>query len=106
MLVSYAWSVAGTSDGADTPGISGASQAVASVPVPYQGSVTLRLTITDNFGASDTTYATVTASSASSATPPPDTQVQRDGGGAIGVSWLALLALLLLVRTRRTATLR
>lgn len=103
VLVSHAWSVVGASDGAETPGIIGASQAVASVPVPLRGSVTVQLTVTDNFGATDTTYATLTASGATSTAPPPDTQVQR-GGGAIDMSWLALLALLLLARARRTAT--
>ena len=104
MLMSYAWSVVGTTDAA-TPGISGANQAVASVPIPLRGSVTLQLTVTDNVGATDTTYATLTASEATSTTPPPDTAVHRDGGGAIGQPWLVLLALLL-ARTRRTATLR
>jgi serine protease len=101
MLLNYAWSVASTSEDAVTPGIAGANQAVASVPLPVRGSVTLQLTVTDNFGATDTTYATLTATSGSSASPPPDSQVLRDGGGSITVAWLALLALLLFTQRRR-----
>jgi serine protease len=104
MLVNYAWSVAYTSEDAGTPGISGANQAVASVPIPVRGNVTLQLTITDNLGSTDTTYAMLNATSGSSASPPPDTEVQRDGGGSISVAWLALLALLLIARHTRRLT--
>jgi len=93
MIASYAWSVAAIAGGATTPVIGNAGQAIATVPAPARGNVTLRLTVTDNFGSSDYAQANVAADAASSDSPPPQTEVQHGGGSADG----ALLALPLLL---------
>jgi serine protease len=52
------------------PAIAGADSANASVAAPGSGSITLRLTVTDNLGRTDTAEVVVTPSSASTEAPP------------------------------------
>jgi len=100
----YQWSVVSTSGGADTPVIQNPTQAMATVTSPATGSAVLRLTVTDNTGATDTADVTLTivgqGGSSGSTSPPPTTDINGEGGGA--VSW----PLLLLLSTATTFTLR
>jgi serine protease len=100
---SYAWTVVSTSGGAGTPAIINATQAVASVESPAVGSYTLRLTLTDNLGASDNALVTVTAAgtggSSGSTSPPPSTA--SGGGGTLSPMTVLLLALFAVALMRR-----
>ncbi len=96
-IAGYAWSVTGVTGGADTPAITNADQAVASVPVPARGSVTVRLIVTDSSGDSDNAEVVLKPVSASSSSPPPAAEVHRGGGSLDGVL-LALLGLLFAIR--------
>lgn len=91
----YQWTVVSTADGADTPAIQDPTQAVTSVTAPATGSAVLRLTVTDNTGASDTADVTLTivgqGGSGSSTSPPATTDTNGEGGGAL--SWPLLLLL-------------
>jgi serine protease len=105
---SYLWSVVSTSNGATAPTIQNPTQAVAAITAPSQGTVVLRLTVTDNLNATDTADLTVTVistgGSATSTSPPPSTST--GGGGAL--SWpllLGMAAMLATYRTRRFARL-
>jgi serine protease len=64
---SFAWSV--TSPTSNPPPIAGASSATASVAAPGSGSITLRLTVTDDRGLTDTADVVVAPNSVSSAAP-------------------------------------
>lgn len=101
-LMSFAWSVVGASGGASAPTISTANQASAAVESPARGSYTLRLTITDNHGATDSAEVTVTASngggSSGSTNPPPATG--KGGGGSLPPASLLLMMMLLLGHLR------
>jgi serine protease len=81
-LVSHAWTVESVSGGAESPTITDPDQAVASVPAPRQGRVTLRLTVTDNHGDSDTASVSLAGTGDSG------------GGGAADAPLLALILLL------------
>jgi serine protease len=105
-LTSYAWTVLSVDGGATTPGIVGAAQALASVPVPTQGSVTLQLAVTDNLGDSDTANVTLSASGGSSSAAPASTSVPRGGGAADGVLLLVLGTLLARRATQRRTLLK
>jgi serine protease len=103
---SYQWTVVSVTNGATTPTIQNPTQAIASFTAPAQGSVILRLTVTDNLGATDTAdvIATVIATGGSSgSTAPPPASSKSGGGGEM--SWLLLvgLAMLIAVRARRVA---
>jgi serine protease len=107
---SYLWSLVSTSNGATTPTIQNPTQAIASVTAPAQGTVVLRLTVTDNLSATDTADLTVTVVSTGGSTgttsPPASTSTGGGGGGAL--SWpllLGMAAMLALSRTRRFARL-
>jgi serine protease len=65
---SHSWSV--IEPVANPPAVAGANSANASVPAPGSGSITLRLTVTDNFGRTDTADVVITSSSASTGAPP------------------------------------
>lgn len=98
----YQWSVISATSGASSPTITNATQSVASVPVQVNGTVVLRLTITDNLGASDTADVSIVMAAASSGgtgttSPPPSTST--GGGGAY--SWLLLMLTVLLLLNRR-----
>jgi serine protease len=98
ILTSYRWTVAGTTGGAATPALASASQAIATVESPLQGSYTLRLAVTDNLGATDSAEVTVTAlpgGGASQGTNPPPATATRGGGGGTSPFTLLLLAALL-----------
>jgi serine protease len=100
---SYLWSVVSTSGGATTPTISGANQAVATVMSPSTGSYTIRFTVTDNFGTSDSATLTVTAAGDTPpiTTPPPsggDGGNTGGGGGSVSILTLLLAALMLAAR--------
>ncbi|MBK9253102.1 MAG: S8 family peptidase [Proteobacteria bacterium] len=100
----YQWSVVSATSGASPPAITNAAQSVASVPVQANGTVLLRLTVTDNLGATDSADVSIVMAAASSGgttttSPPPSTST--GGGGAY--SWLLLLLSggLLIARRRR-----
>jgi len=100
-IATQSWTVDGVDGGAATPTISNSGQLVASIAAPTQGSITLRLTITDNLGASDAARLTIAANGdIASEAPPPAGGVSR-GGGAVD---LLLLALCLLLFTQRLRT--
>lgn len=103
-IVGHAWSVTGATGGAGMPVIDNADQAVASVAVPFHGSVTVQLLVTDSSGDSDTALVTVTAGDADSSSSPPIAGVSR-GGGSMDFAVLGMLCLLLFGRlaSRRPA---
>jgi serine protease len=97
----YQWSVVSATSGANTPTISNASQSVASVVVQENGTVVLRLTITDNLGANDTADVSIVMTAASNGgsggtSPPPSTST--GGGGQYSALWLVFTLALLLAR--------
>jgi len=98
---SYQWTVTSTSNGAATPTIQNPTLSIAGITAPAKGSVVLRLTVTDNLGATDTADVTVTVASTGGSTgttaPPPFTS---NGGGGGALSWLFLLGTILLLATR------
>jgi serine protease len=102
----YQWSVVSATSGASSPAITNATQSVASVPVQANGTVVMRLTVTDNLGASDTADVSIVMAAASSGgtgatSPPPSTST----GGGGEYSWLLMLlaGLMLLARRRNFA---
>ncbi len=100
-IATQSWTVDGTTGGAATPAIGNAGQLVASIAAPTQGSITLRLTITDNLGASDVARLTIAASGGiTSEAPPPTDGVSRGGGS---VDWVLLTLCLLLLAHRQPA---
>jgi serine protease len=102
-IASYAWTVASLAGGATTPTIQSATLPRATVLSPAQGSITLRLTVTDNLGSSDSASVTITAAGGSTSTSPPPSIGNSGGGGALSVISLLLAALLLLAQRRRFA---
>jgi serine protease len=99
-ITTHSWTVESTSGGAAAPTIVNAAQLVASIAAPSQGSVTVRMTITDNLGTSDFTRLTIAADGGiTSAAPPPQDGVSR-GGGSVDLWLLALCALLFAHRLR------
>jgi serine protease len=102
-VATYLWSVVSTSGGAASPTIGTPSQAVATVLSPNAGSYVLRLTVTDNFGSSDSALVTVTAVGGTSSSPPPaHGGAGSGGGGAVSITLLLLAATLLVARRRIT----
>jgi hypothetical protein len=98
--------VVSATSGASSPAITNATQSVASVPVQANGTVVMRLTVTDNLGASDTADVSIVMAAASSGgtgatSPPPSTST----GGGGEYSWLLMLlaGLMLLARRRNFA---
>ena len=67
VLAAHAWSV--VAPVSNPPPISGADSANASVTAPGAGSITLRLTVTDNLGRTDTADVVITSSTASTDAP-------------------------------------
>jgi len=103
---SYQWTVVSATLGASTPAISNATQPLASVPVQANGTVVLRLTVTDNLGASDFADVSIAMEAASSGgttstSPPPAT----GSGGGGSYSWLLMMlsGALLMARRQRCA---
>lgn len=68
-IASYQWSVVSVSNGATTPTIVNPTSATATVQAPSTGSVTVRLTVTDDAGKQDTADVVITSSSASTSAP-------------------------------------
>lgn len=66
-VVAYAWSI--VSPGSAPPGISGANTSTATVVAPATGSFTVRLTVTDDTGRTDSADTVVTATAATTAAP-------------------------------------
>ncbi len=96
-IASMLWSVESTSGGASAPSISSATQAVATVPSPVRGSYSIRFTVTDNLGSSDSAIVSVTAAGDEPPAPPPDSGGggSSGGGGNLSILTLSLAALLL-----------
>ena len=98
----YQWTVVSATSGASAPAITNSTQSVASVPVQANGTVVLRLTVSDNLGASDTAdvsieMAAATGGTTTTAAPPSSSK----GGGGV-FSWLlSLLSAAMLVARRR-----
>jgi len=103
----YQWSVVSAADGASTPVIQNATLATAGVTAPAQGTVILRLTVTDNLGASDSADVTMFVSARSgnsdSTAPPPSTDT-GGGGGVLGWPQLLLLGAATALSRRRVTT--
>jgi serine protease len=99
---SFLWTVASVSGGAAAPGITNATQSIATVTAQAAGTVVLRLTVTDNFGASDAADVTVvitgTSGSTGSTSPPPTTG--NGGGGVLSLPLLLGAAAMLALRRR------
>jgi len=92
MLTGFAWSVVATSGGAATPVFANASAATTTVVSPSVGSYTVRLTVTDSLGGTDTADITVDAASSGGTVTPstPPASSGSGGGGALGLELLAL----------------
>ncbi|HXR51102.1 MAG TPA: S8 family serine peptidase [Steroidobacteraceae bacterium] len=106
---SYQWSVVSVADGASTPTIQNATQAIASVTAPFAGTVNMRLTVTDNLGASDfadvSIFVAARNGGSDTTAPPPSTDV-GGGGGALGWPQLLLLGAAGIAALRRRGSLR
>ncbi len=99
-IASYLWTVESTSGGAASPTIVSPTQAHASVPAPSTGSYSLRLTVKDNLGGSDSAIVAIMASGDNTSTSPPPT-ADSGGGGTLSILFLLLAAMLLLARHMR-----
>jgi serine protease len=100
-LAGFQWTVVpgGT---AAAPAIDGAQAAVATLPAPAAGTLALRLTVTDDTGATDSVDVTVVAATSgggSQTTAPPATAPSGTGGGGGRTGQPELLLLLLLLAT-------
>lgn len=96
---SYRWTVASTSGGAASPAFADPTAAVTTVLSPSVGSYTVRLTVTDSAGATDTADITVQATDSGGTVTPTTPPSSSGGGGALGAS--ALLGLVLAHAMRR-----
>jgi hypothetical protein len=122
-IASYAWTFVASSPPGQTPVIQGADQSTAIVLAPASGSLTFRLTVTDDQGSIDSADVVVTPASATAtsgavssaaacpvAIPAPTPLVvvaapapsHKGGGGAM--TWWILLALATLGVTRKHYT--
>lgn len=106
-IASYTWSTVSATGGAATPSFGTPSAASTTLASPVAGSVTLRLTVVDNLGASDTADITIDAPTSGGAisTPsaPPTAPASTGGGGAADVWLLAALLGMLIFVTRARA---
>lgn len=105
-VASYTWSTVAASGGAATPSFGSPGASTTTLASPTAGSITVRLTVLDDAGASDTaditidapaSGGTVNASSAPAATP------DSGGGGASDAWLLAALCTLLVIAARSRA---
>jgi serine protease len=102
-IASYAWTVVSATDGAATPVIQSANQALATVVTPSQGTITLRLTVTDSSASSDSALVSINGVGDSTTTSPPTVAAESGGGGSADLLWLLVLALQwLALRRQRT----
>jgi serine protease len=100
----YQWSVVSATSGASVPTLTNATQSVASVPVQVNGTVVLRLTVSDNLGASDTADVSIVMAAASSggtSTTAPPPSASTGGGGVYSSLLLMLTGAMLIARRRR-----
>jgi hypothetical protein len=107
-LSSYAWTVVSTSGGASMPAFANPNVASTTIVSPTLGSYTVRLTVTDSLGATDSADITVdAASSGGTVTPstPPATS-GSGGGGSLAVELVALALLSARSFRQRRAILR
>lgn len=101
-IVTYAWSVLSATGGATQPLLAAPDAAVTTMLSPSAGTVTLRLTVTDGAGASDTADVTIQAATSggavsSSSAPAAAPEPSGGGGGALDVLTLLTFALVLAV---------
>ena len=91
-LVAQSWVL--VNGGGIVSGLDGAANApLASFTPSAPGSVTVRLTVTDNAGGSASVEQVVSVAAAPTPTPTPTPPVNGDsGGGALGGGWLLALA--------------
>jgi serine protease len=99
---SYRWTVASTSGGATSPAFANPTAAVTTVLSPSVGSYTVRLTVTDSTGATDTADITVQATDTGGVVTPTTPPSSGGGGGAVLPPALLGLAVLAALRRRRT----
>lgn len=102
-IASYAWTTVSTSGGAATPSFATPAAATTTILSPVSGSISVRLTVVDDHGGSDTADLTIdAATSGGNVTAPsaPATASSGGGGGAMDPALLlALTAALVLGRT-------
>ena len=93
-LTTFAWSVVSATGGAATPVFANASAASTTVISPSVGSYTVRLTVTDSLGGTDTADITIDAASSGGTVTPttPPASSSSGGGGALGLDLLTLAA--------------
>jgi hypothetical protein len=92
-IASYAWTVESLAGGATTPVLASANTAMASLVTPGQGTVVLRLTVTDNLGSSDFATVSITGTGGVSSAPPPAPAPTSGGGGDVSIFALLFAAL-------------
>jgi serine protease len=92
-LAAYAWTLVSATGGAAAPAFSTPAAAVTTIGTPTAGTLTLRLTVTDNAGAVDTADVTVNAPTSGGAVVTPAAPAAPDSGGGGRLDALLLLAL-------------
>ncbi len=108
-IASFAWVVTGTTGGAAPPVLTTPSASTATLLSPTAGTVALRLTVTDNQGATDTADVSIEAATSGASIVAPSTptatvsETGGGGGGITDVATLAMLAALLAAATVRNA---
>ena len=100
-IASFAWTVESVTGGATPPVIGNPGQAVATLPSPVTGTLSLRLTVTDNLATSDSVLVSVTGNGDTATTSPPPATGTGGGGGALTSLTLSFLAILLWALRRR-----
>ena len=101
---SYRWTVVATTGGAATPAFANPTSAVTTVLSPSTGSYTVRLTVTDSAGATDTADITVQAIDSGGVVTPTTPPSSGGSGGGGSVLPPALLGLTVLTALRRRLT--
>jgi serine protease len=104
-IAAYAWTTVAATGGAGSATFSAPAASITTLLTPQAGSLTLRLTITDNFGATDTADVTIDAPTSGGATvtpsaPPATPPSASGGGGSSGLLWMAVLGAALARVTR------
>jgi serine protease len=99
-IASYQWTAIGAAGA--TPVFGDASQPMTTVQSTAAGTFTLRLTVTDNLGTSDTADVAVTVNSPV-VTPPTNVPVAPKGGGGGGSFGWLMIALLACLRRGKIA---
>jgi serine protease len=107
-LATYAWTTVTATGGAAPAVFSAPSAAMTSVNSPLAGTVVLRLTVTDNLGATDTADVTVNAATSGGSVDTPSAPATvpdsaSGGGGMLDATLLLLLGSLTIASYRRKA---